>query len=228
MEVIVKRLFALSFVIILLGSFLLLTPLGSILRQGNVEALAVYMDSIGILAYITSIFIIIIQTFFPFIPFFILAGANSIVFGVWEGYFISFLSAVLGAIIAFLFSRYIAREYALKQSERYPLIKKINDQITINGFFIFFLARLIPIIPSSGINFYGGITTLSLNQFFWSTFLGNMPIVLLETFIGHDLVHFKQHPIRLTILVLIFITLIFLGYFINKRLSNEENNKTRI
>ncbi|TCS81266.1 TVP38/TMEM64 family protein [Tepidibacillus fermentans] len=198
------------------------THFGEILRQGNLTMLVDYLKSLGWIAWLISFIAILIQTFFPFIPFVILAGANALVFGIWEGFFMSWLFAIIGAIVAFFFSRYIAQEFAKQQTKKYPLLKKMEHQIKDNGFLIFLLGRLIPILPSSIVNFFGGISSLDFRSFFWSTFLGKLPMVFLETMMGHDIIFFKQHPKRLVFLILIFGTFIYLGYWINKRFTNKK------
>ena len=198
------------------------TNVGMILRLGNLGLLVQYMKSLGWLAYLISFGAIILQTFFPFIPFIILAGANAFVFGLMKGFFVSWLFAVIGAVLAFYFSRYLAYDFAKKQTEKYPVLRKFENQVKTNGFMIFLLGRLIPILPSSIVNFFGGISSIRIRDFFWSTFLGKIPIVFLETMVGHDAVYFKQHPKRLVILVVIFILLMYIGLVINKQLTNKK------
>jgi len=216
-------------IVLVLATILFLifeTRFGAILRQGNLHHLVHYLKSLGLVAWIISFLAIVIQTFFPFIPFVLLAGANSLVFGIWKGYLLSWVFAVIGAILAFFFSRYIAQDFAKRQTEKYPIIKKIENHIEQNGFFIFFLGRLIPILPSSGVNFFGGISSISFRTFFWSTFFGKLPIVFLETFMGHDMFFFRQHPKRLIFLSFLFIILILLGYFINNKLTIKRKTDT--
>ncbi|MFV9510238.1 TVP38/TMEM64 family protein [Tepidibacillus sp. LV47] len=198
------------------------TDFGEILRQGNLHLLVQYLKSLGWLAWFISFLAIIIQTFFPFIPFVILAGANALVFGIGLGFILNWVFSVIGAVISFFFSRYIARDYAKRQTEKYLLIKKLEQLIKDNGFLIFFLGRLIPILPSSIVNFFGGISLLPFRTFFWSTLWGKLPMIFLETMMGHDLVYFQQHPIRLLFLVFIFVGLIVIGYMINKKLENKK------
>ncbi|GBF12412.1 TVP38/TMEM64 family protein [Tepidibacillus infernus] len=214
-----KKWVIIGIVIFVLGYLLFGTEMGTILRHGNLNALVKHLKSYGWLAILISIIIVIIQTFFPFIPFVLLAGANALVFGLWHGYWISWMAAVIGAIVSFLFARYLAQDYAMKQASKYKLLDKLNLHIKKNGFFIFLLARVIPVIPSSAVNFIGGISPLSFRQFFWSTVVGKLPIVFLETLMGHDMVYFKQHPKRLMIVVIIFTLLVWIGYLLNKRLT---------
>ncbi|WP_339061558.1 TVP38/TMEM64 family protein [Tepidibacillus marianensis] len=185
-----------------------------------------YLKSLEFIAWGISFVAIIIQTFFPFIPFVLLAGANALVFGIWKGYIISWIFAVIGAILAFYFSRYIAQEFAKRQTEKYPIIKKLENKIKHNGFFIFFLGRLIPILPSSVVNFFGGISSISFRTFFWSTLLGKLPIVFLETLIGHDMFFFRQHPKRLFFLMFLFLILVVIGYLINNKLTMKKKTDT--
>ncbi|MCF6094929.1 TVP38/TMEM64 family protein [Microaerobacter geothermalis] len=215
--------------LLFVGSGFILWKTGFIaqLETKNVEQIADYIHSFGWVAIFFSILLVLLQTFFPFIPFVLLAGANVIVFGLAGGYFLSWISSVAGAVIGFLFARYIGRDWAVKKMGKYAFYTRFNQYAKENGFLLIFLGRLIPIIPSSLVNTAAGLTEMRGRTFFWGTFFGKMPMVFLESLMGYDLVYFEENKGRLLILLGLFTVLLIIGQWIRIQYFSLERREEK-
>ena len=105
----------------------------------------------------------------------------------------------LGAIASFYFARYYGHAWVERKLERFPLVMQFSKRMEKRGFLYVLLGRLIPILPSSAINFAAGLTRMRFTHFLWGTLLGKFPIVFLESMIAHDLFHFHKYKGRLLV-----------------------------
>ena len=97
----------------------------------------------------------------------LLAGA---LFGVVMGTAVVSFASTFGATLAFLLSRFVARDAVQKRFA--AQLKTINDGIAREGGFYLFTLRLLPIFPFFLINIVMGLTPLSAWQFYWISQLG--------------------------------------------------------
>lgn len=206
--------------------FILFTEPGRDIRHGNVEQLADMLHSFGIYAVIAGMLAVFFQTWFPFVPFVLLAGANAYVFGLTGGFFINYGMTCLSAVCAFVIARYLAHDAVEAKLAKFPSVQSFNRKLEQQGFFYTLVGRLIPIIPSSLINFGAGISNIPFRAFLMATVLGKLPIVLMETFIGHDLIRFKEHKIRLFFVLILFVLLICLGQYMKMRWAGKRDEAT--
>ena len=98
------------------------------------------------------------------------AGA---VFGLWQGLLLVVLSAAVGAVLAFLFTRYLFRDAVLARVG--PRLERLNRELEREGFGYLLFLRLVPLFPFFLINLGAGVTALPLRTFFFGTLLGIIP-----------------------------------------------------
>eukprot|EP00535_Pseudo-nitzschia_heimii_P010677 CAMPEP_0197179884 /NCGR_PEP_ID=MMETSP1423-20130617/4691_1 /TAXON_ID=476441 /ORGANISM="Pseudo-nitzschia heimii, Strain UNC1101" /LENGTH=437 /DNA_ID=CAMNT_0042629871 /DNA_START=250 /DNA_END=1563 /DNA_ORIENTATION=+ len=95
-----------------------------------------------------------------------------------------FMGSCIGAIVAFLRSRYLMRDLVKLFANRYPLVRSIDQALKVNhGFWIMLLLRLCPIIPFNGLNYCCGITGVSLHDFTLSL-VGIVPFQIYTIILG--------------------------------------------
>lgn len=208
-------------VIIVLAILFIQSKAGRHLSMPNVEELSEYLRSFGAFSVFLGMAIIYIQVIVPFVPFVLVAGANVMVFGLYWGFLINYSMAVLGAISAFMFARYFGHDRVERFLSRYPAVKGFNKNLEKHGFFYVLMGRMIPVIPSTAISFGAGISKVKLRDYFLGTVIGKLPIVLLESFIGHDLIHFNEYKGRLLVLCAVFVLLLLAGSFFKNKLSGK-------
>ncbi|MBN6188239.1 TVP38/TMEM64 family protein [Aneurinibacillus sp. BA2021] len=214
-----KRLLVSSLVLVAVIYLVMQTTLGQLIRTGNLEQAAVHIQSYGWIAVLVSVVAVAVQTFVPVVPFALLAGANVLAFGLWPGFFVSWLGAFLAALLNFLLARYVGREWAERKIGHHSFMKKLNRYAETRGFIIILLARFIPVMPSSVVNTAAGISSISFGTFLFATLLGKGPAVFFESVLGHFLLDWKQHKEEL-LLLLLGAGLMMLGvYYVKKKKS---------
>lgn len=209
------------FLVIGLVYFLSSTHTGRHLTRMNVEELSDYLRSFGAYSIVLGMLAVYIQVMLPIIPFVLVAGANVLVFGLFWGFVINFVMAVLGAFTGFFFARYYGHERVEAWLSKYPAVKQFNKKLEQQGFFYVLLGRMIPVIPSTAISLGAGITKIRTRDYFLGTLIGKLPIILLESFIGHDLLHFHEYKGRLLILCGVFIALLVIGSLFKNKLIGK-------
>ncbi|MEB3103868.1 TVP38/TMEM64 family protein [Ferviditalea candida] len=181
------------------------------------------MGSFGTLSVFFGMLAVFGQTFFPYLPFVVVAGANVLMFGMFWGFVINYSMSILGAFASFLFARYLARDWVDSRLQKYPQISLFKRNIEKNGFIYILIGRLIPVLPSTFVNWGSGLSRLSWGPFLGATMIGKLPVVFLESLIGHDLLHFKEHKERLLLLILIFLLLVGAGSWMKKKTVRNQN-----
>jgi len=96
--------------------------------------------------------------------------AGGALFGLWWGTLIVSFASSIGALLAFLVSRYLLRESV--QSRFGDRLTTINAGIKRDGAFYLFTLRLIPVFPFFLINLLMGLTTMSALTFYGVSQLG--------------------------------------------------------
>lgn len=111
--------------------------------------------------------------------------AGGFLFGLPFGLIYVNMGATVGAILAFLFARYMLGDSLQdKYGER---LAKFNSELETNGKYYMLTLRLIPVFPFFLINLFAGLTNLKLRTFFWTTAVGILPGSLAYTFAGKSL-----------------------------------------
>jgi uncharacterized membrane protein YdjX (TVP38/TMEM64 family) len=116
-----------------------------------------------------------------------------------------------------MFARYYGHNWVERKLARYPMMVQFSQKMKQEGFFYVLFGRLIPIFPSSIINFGAGVSKISLKHFIFATMLGKFPIIFLESLIVHDLQHLHRYRGRLLFLISIFILLIIVGNWVRQK-----------
>ena len=86
------------------------------------------------------------------------------------------------------------------------------------------IARSIPYSPNILITALGAVSSLSFKAHFWATFIGKWPSVIIEVFLGHDLLNLAEHGLRFIFLVVLCIA----GYFYMRWRKNSKNRNTAL
>jgi len=207
----IKKIAFLLLGVIAIGFFLKQTHVGFLLLHGNVDAIAEYIETFGLTAILLAFLLIMIQAFFPYVPFIVLAGVSVLLFGLWGGFLLNWLATSIGSVLAFLTARYIARGWAERKVLHLPIVHKFNTLVTKKGFLTIFLFRLSAVVPSSVINLSAAISNINRKNFILATFLGNLPITFAESWLGHYFIHLEELNVKF-ILIIAVVLLLFILY----------------
>lgn len=175
------------------------------------------LRSFGWVAVLVGVAAIALQTIVPVVPYLVLAGANIIVFGMFKGYIINWIGAVLGALIAFGIARRLGQQRIQERWKCHPRVQWFNRQLERRGFFILLFVRVIPIVPPSAVNMVSGVSLVPLRTYAAATILGKIPSVWLGSMIGHDLFRFEEYKLRLAALTAVVLLIAGIGMIVKRR-----------
>lgn len=160
----------------------------------NPAELQAFVAQWGLLSIFVDLAIIVILALFPVIPFVLIAGINTLLYGWIGGFMLSLAGSLLGASLAFWLARTLGQAWAQ------PKVKKLGKWGTLlrgNSFSVVFLSRLIPVLPSAAVNYAAGLSLMTFSSFFLATLLGKIPMIVWESWVGHDLWQIAHNPGRL-------------------------------
>jgi uncharacterized membrane protein YdjX (TVP38/TMEM64 family) len=137
------------------------------------------LGAVGAIAFIALYIVAAVA----FLPGSVLTLGAGVVFGVVQGSIYVFIGATLGATLAFLVGRYIARGWISRKIEGNPKFKAIDEAVGREGFKIVLLTRLSPVFPFNLLNYALGVTQVSLRDYFFGC-IGMIPGTVMYVYIG--------------------------------------------
>ena len=162
-------------------------------RLQNPEALQSLILQLGWKGILLDLLFISLLMFFPFIPFALIAGINILLFGWIGGFLLSLTGSLMGSSLAFWIARYLGQEWARPHLAKLGKWSKLSDA---KNFYLIVLARLIPVLPSAAVNYAAGVSPMEFPLFLGASLLGKFPMIVWESWFGHDFWHLMQHPKR--------------------------------
>lgn len=167
--------FAAILIVITVAWFLL--PVDEWIKQ-----LKGWVDGLGSWGYLIYGLIYIGATIVlaPGAPLTIAAG---LIFGGW-GIPLVIVSATIGACLAFLIARHLARDRVKKAIDSRPKFKAVSDVVGEDGWKIVGLMRLSPAVPFNLQNYFFGVTEVKFWHYALATFFGIMPGSSLYVYLG--------------------------------------------
>lgn len=194
----------------------------SIIKHGDIIALAEYLRGFGPMSIVVTIILFIVMTFTVVFPFMILSGAAGIIYGLFWGIVISWIGEVVGAACMYVFARYFFRQIIEGWISKSSYLKQVDDYSAENGFKALLFARLLPLAPSGIITAVAAISRISFRDFFMATLIGKLPPVVIKVLLGHDIVFAGENMTRL-ILVIVVVVVVYIGLWWHKRRKGQKN-----
>ena len=154
-------------------------PLGRALDllSDRVEGLGVWGPLAFGLVYATAVLLLA-----PASPFTIAAGA---IFGPVVGTITAWVASNLGAAVAFLLARGLARDAVAGRLRGDPRFEAIDRAVAAGGWKIVGLLRLSPVIPFGLQNYAYGLTGIPFRTHALTTAIAMLPGTLLLIYLGH-------------------------------------------
>ena len=141
-----------------------------------------WVDDLGAIAPIAFMAIYIVATV-AFLPGSVLTLGAGVLFGIVKGSIFVFFGATIGATLAFLVGRYLARGWISKKIEGNQKFKAIDKAVGKEGLKIVLLTRLSPIFPFNLLNYGLGVTGVSLKDYVLGS-AGMIPGTIMYVYIG--------------------------------------------
>ncbi len=135
--------------------------------------------------------------FLPGLPITIVGG---ILFGPFWGVVYTITSATLGACIAFLISRYIARDWISKKL-RSPKWRQLDEEVQTHGWKIVAFTRLIPLFPFNLLNYAFGLTKIEFSHYAITTFICMLPACIAYIVFSSSLLDIIKGKISYTFII---------------------------
>jgi len=169
-----------AFLVILIGLLLAaqFLPVQQWLRSFN--------DWVGQMG-VTGIFIFIdvyVVATVLLLPGAILTIGAGLAFGLWKAFVAVCAAATLGASLAFLVARFVARDKIEAMARRNTKFQRIDNTIGKQGAKLVFLLRLSPVIPFNLSNYFYGLTAVKFWPYVLASWIGMMPGTFLYVYIG--------------------------------------------
>ena len=140
------------------------------LHQDELRALIQGYGAMAPLVYML-VYTIAPSMFLPGLPLTIVGG---ILFGPFWGVVYTITSATAGACVAFLISRYIARDWIEKKLKG-PRWGQLDEGVEKHGWKIVAFTRLIPLFPFNLLNYAFGLTKITFVHYAVTTFICMLP-----------------------------------------------------
>lgn len=165
--------------------------------RGDLDGLTDYISSFGYAAIGVSVFMIAFVNAIgiPSIPF---LTVNGIIFGLVPGILISWVGEVIGIEISFRLTRTLLRNQAKKVICRSNMLEKLDSYSCIRTIMI---GRAIPYSPNVVVTAFSALSHISYRDHFIANAIGKIPAVVVEVWLGHDLLRIQEHWGRLLILL---------------------------
>jgi len=153
--------------------------------------------------------VITLMASIPGIPFGIVSGVIGAKYGVLLGVTLSVIASTLSSVFIYMVFRYLLLQQGNKLLSKYKTVHQIDRVIKNRTFATIFIARIIPIMPAIIINIYSGVFGLSFKLFLIATFLGKIPIMIVYTLIGVNLLSGSREWIIIVTIYIVFLLLIY-------------------
>lgn len=124
----------------------------------------------------------IIVSFLP-LPAETVAIANGMVFGRMEGFILTWLGAMIAALIAFGLARWLGAPIVKRILPKSSL-EKFEALVQRRGAPFLLLARMIPFVPYTVVNYGSGLSPVRLRTYMWTSAIGMAPPIFAFVSVG--------------------------------------------
>ena len=148
-----------------------------------IETISDWVKTLGPFGVVVFVLIYAVATVL-FMPGSVLTIAAGLIFGVALGTLAAWSGAVLGASLAFIVGRYLARSKIEEKTKDNEKFQAIDEAIGKRGWKIIGLLRLSPLIPFNASNYFYGITKVGFWPYVLASAGGMLPGTLLYVYLG--------------------------------------------
>ena len=164
-----------------------------------------------------------IEAFLPLLPIIVFILANSIVYGLFFGFIFSWIGAVLGATLLFIFLRKMEQFEWIQKIKEQKQVRKIIAFFDRRGFGPLFLLLCFPFSPSALINVVAAFSRISIQQFILSLILGKAVMIFSVSYVGSSITSFATNPTQAIVIGVCIVFVLAIGKFIEARMNSNAN-----
>ncbi len=151
----------------------------------SVAEVTQFIRSTGAWGIAVAIGLMMVHSFIPF-PAEFVAIANGMIYGPVWGTVITWVGAMLGALLAFGLARLLGRPFVHAVLAK-PDWRTLDDWVARHGWGAVLVSRFIPVISFNLINYAAGLTRIPWWTFTWATAVGILPLTTLMVVLGDRL-----------------------------------------
>ena len=173
-----------------------------------VDLITNFMSNFGI---ISGIILIILESMIPILPLGVFIALNVMTFGNVVGFIVSWLSTVVGCMLAFYICRNLKEKYEKKyrKDKSVTKIRKIIDNISLSNLV---LIISLPFTPAFAVNIGAGLSNINPKRYLISLIIGKLPVVFFWGFMSKSFLESISDPYTL----MQIIVLLIVSYLISK------------
>ena len=150
---------------------------------GGLELVKAWTKDLGVLGMVLFALLSGISVVF-FFPCSILMTASGAAFGLRDGFVVALVATTVGAALAFLVSRYLARKRVEQWVAGKPRFAAVDEAIGQEGWKIVVLTRCCPLFPYIFQNYAYGLTRVGFGHYALGSLLGLIPATLVFVYMG--------------------------------------------
>ena len=152
----------------------------------DIAGLQAWFQGMGAIGYITYILIYILVAVFMF-PASAITIVAGITFGSMLGGILALIGSTIGACVAFIIAKYVARDLIVSRFSENIIFKKIEKGVAENGTSFLILTRLVPIFPYNIQNYAYGVTKMKVGTFGLVSFITMAPGAIIYAFMAGEI-----------------------------------------
>lgn len=141
------------------------------------------IQSLGVWGPVLLAAVYVVATVFM-VPGTILTLGAGFAFGVVTGTIAVSIGSVLGALLAFLVGRTMARDFVEQKVKEFPKFAAVDQAVEKAGFKIVLLTRLSPVFPFNVLNYLFSITKVRTRDYFLASWIGMLPGTIMYVYFG--------------------------------------------
>lgn len=177
-----------------------------------VDVITTFMSNFG---FMSGVILIILESMLPILPLGVFVALNVITFGKVAGFIISWISTVIGCMLAFLISRKLGSKIEKKYGHKKEVrkFKRYLSKLSFSNLVILFA---VPFTPAFAVNIGAGLSDISPKRYFIALLIGKIPMIYFWGFIGKSLLESISDPFTIAQIT----AMLVLAYFASKVVNN--------
>jgi len=184
----------------------------------NIESLAEQYRTLGPLIGILLPFL---EAFLSFFPLIVIVVANASSFGLWFGFLLSWIGAVLGSYAVFLVVRRFGKHPRFRVFVEKEKVQKLIKWVDMRGLSPLFIFICLPFTPSVLVNLVAGLSHIKKKYYLFVLMAGKFVMILSISVLGYDLRDLLTSPVKLISAGVGIVLLWVIGKTIEKRLNKR-------
>lgn len=161
------------------------------------------------------------ESFLPFLPFFVFVFANVAAFGLFKGFLFSWIGSTVGSIVVYFILRSFKEFSFIKRINKNKQVKRITSRVEKQGFGIIFLLLCFPFSPSSLVNIVAAFSSVKTWEFIFAVIFGKSIMVFSLAYVGSNIFSFAKHPVKALIIGLCIAIIWYGGKLVEKQLERR-------